>query len=325
MLYPWHVHLWQQVLGYWQLKRPPHALLLSGPAGLGKIDFAYHLAQLKLCQNITPETASCGTCRSCQLFQSGTHPDFIICRPESERSIITIDQIREMTQALSQTTYTQGGAHVVVIEPAHAMNIMAANALLKTLEEPLGDAMVLLIAPQQANIPATVRSRCQYLVFQPPTTQQALAWLAPHIPDESDARAALLWAGQGPLLAKAMYTAGQIADFQAIIQKMVQLVQQPFAVCQVAQALLTYPLQDVLQCFMLASWQALKWQACPSMREESRHVSPDLQTLARQCSDKVLFALWDKSQQRYHQCLAVPGLNGQSILEQLLSVLAGLE
>ena len=149
-------------------KRVPHAVLLAGPEGVGKRAFARWIATTSL--GISDEEVP-------QFIADlPEHPDLRwITIPEDKRSI-GIEQIRELVNDLSLTSY-EGGGKVAIIEPANAMTNNAANSLLKTLEEPPGDALLVLIADRVGKLPATIFSRCQRIDMAPPAEQDALAWL----------------------------------------------------------------------------------------------------------------------------------------------------
>lgn len=206
-IYPWNVSLWQRAAA--QHVRMPHALLLNGETGLGKQAFALHLAQLMLC-NEPRAGEPCDQCRSCHLFETQTHPDFNIVSPLDEGKSIGIDQIRELGEFLSLKPHTSH-RRAIVLSPAEAMNVNAANALLKMLEEPPpGNHLLLVTAAPQA-LPATIRSRCARIDFLPPNTTVATAWLTQQRAVDADADAALtaLAAANGaPLRAVALLAAG---------------------------------------------------------------------------------------------------------------------
>ena len=134
--------------------------LLWGISGLGKTNFAREFAVFLLCENNT----ACRKCRGCLLMHADNHPDFILIKPEEKSHSIKIDQVREMSQKLAQTAHA-GGYQIVVISPADAMPVQAANALLKTLEEPSGKIIIFLIDDQKSMLPATILSRCQKIFF----------------------------------------------------------------------------------------------------------------------------------------------------------------
>lgn len=175
MIYPWQSKQWQHLLQRRKQGNLAHAFLLHGSAGLGKLDFACAFAQLLLCAR-HDLTQACGECPSCQLLAAKTHPDFILVQPEAEGKVIKIDQIRALCEDFSKTAL-QGGYKVVVIEPADAMNIAAANALLKTLEEPEAETLLLLVSSRPQSLPATIRSRCQKIAFTIPEKEIAQHWL----------------------------------------------------------------------------------------------------------------------------------------------------
>jgi len=112
----------------------PHALLLEGPAGIGKQAFAQFVTDALLCEK-TASVGACGDCAVCSLTQTGNHPDISYTQPLGDSDVIKIDQIRELVTWL-QLTPQYHSYKVAVISPADAMNRNAANALLKTLEEP---------------------------------------------------------------------------------------------------------------------------------------------------------------------------------------------
>lgn len=158
-----------------------HALLLVGPEKMGKGEVAQKLAKRLLCSS-PGEGRACGQCRSCRQFDAGTHGDFsrVSFEPNDKgdklRSEITVDQIRRLGQWFSLTPQL-GGAQVALIEPAEGMNHAAANALLKTLEEPSPGRFLLLVCGEPGRLPATIRSRCQRLEFRLPSQEAAQAWL----------------------------------------------------------------------------------------------------------------------------------------------------
>lgn len=179
-LYPWQHQQWGQLLSQFRQQRLPHALLLSGAAGLGKLAFAEQLAWFLLCKTAADRgrteqlTTACGQCAGCRLLLANNHPDLLMVMPEEAGKNIKIDQIRELTFKLQQTAQ-RAGYQVVIIAPVEALNKAAANALLKTLEEPAGQALLLLVSHSPGVLPATIISRCQKIYFT--AAYQAKAWL----------------------------------------------------------------------------------------------------------------------------------------------------
>ena len=175
---PWQQQRWQQLQQQRLADRLPHALLLTGITGVGQRHFAEALALALLCDSVDSATGyGCGHCRSCRMVTSDNHPDLRYLEPEEVGRPIRIDAVREAIGWL-QLTRHQSQYRVLIIEPADSLNTAAANALLKTLEEPVAGTHLLLCSSQPARLPATIRSRCQQLPFSgqddPLATQQ---WL----------------------------------------------------------------------------------------------------------------------------------------------------
>lgn len=193
--YPWLAPVWQGFVARVEQQRLPHAMLLVGQSGLGGGDLALAMAQYLLCTAPTP-LASCGKCRSCLLLKAESHPDLLWVKPEEGAQSIKVSQIRDLTEFTSNTAQ-QGGRKLILISPADAMNISAANALLKNLEEPSGDCVYLLVTERPAFLLATIRSRCSRVQIPLPGTDQALAWLERN--KVANARSLLDAAGGRPL------------------------------------------------------------------------------------------------------------------------------
>ncbi|WP_295459133.1 DNA polymerase III subunit delta' [uncultured Thiodictyon sp.] len=181
-LLPWLEPNWARLQQALAIDRLPHALLIVGARGLGKRRLADLFARALLCRTPGPAALPCGTCTDCRLNAAGSHPDWrrVTPDPESKSGEIAIDAIRELTDR-SALTPVRGTRKLVLIDPADRMNAAAANALLKTLEEPAGNTLLLLIAEQPGRLPATIRSRCQLLKLAVPPQDQALAWLTPRL------------------------------------------------------------------------------------------------------------------------------------------------
>ena len=161
-------------------ERLAHAYLFHGEEAIGKRLTAIRFAQALSCER-PPETEgldSCGTCRSCQQIEARTHPDFFVIEPDPEQATqqIKIEQVREIEHQIMYRPLI-GERKICLINDADRMTIGAANALLKTLEEPPGHSLFLLISSRPAALPATIRSRCQALRFTTPARTQVEAAL----------------------------------------------------------------------------------------------------------------------------------------------------
>jgi DNA polymerase-3 subunit delta' len=184
LTYPWHQAPWQQVSQMQTSQRLPHALLLSGIKGLGKQDFAKALVARILCLQPSDDFAACGHCHSCLLLAADTHPDHKVVAPEDTGKQIKVDQIRDLKA--SQTLMPKvSAAKTVIITHADQMNISAYNSLLKLLEEPQPNTVLILISENSQQLPITIRSRCQTIVIPVPDQLQSLDWLSKQSPSRS--------------------------------------------------------------------------------------------------------------------------------------------
>ncbi len=204
-----------------------HALLLQGPAGVGQYELAVSLAQAWLCESSLPDLRACDACPSCLLFKAGTHPDYQVLGPEALRESlglveegeavkegktkpsreIKIDAVRAML-GFAQASSARGRAKVVVVHPAEALNTVAANALLKTLEEPAGRLRFVLTSSAPESLLPTIRSRCQPLNMVLPPNAEGLSWLQAQGLPGADAEVLLAAAGGRPQEARDWFEAG---------------------------------------------------------------------------------------------------------------------
>lgn len=173
--YPWHHIYWQHLTAYVHQQRVPQALLINGIAGLGKLQLAMQFSQYLSCLD-QQESTYCGKCEACQLFTARTHPDFTLIEPEEPGKAIGVDRIRKLSDKLSLAPQ-YSAYRVVVIMPAEQMNLNAANAFLKCLEEPPTRTVFLLLSERMQVLPATISSRCQKLLLKPPELDLATQWM----------------------------------------------------------------------------------------------------------------------------------------------------
>ena len=214
MAYSWQQSQWQKVQQQKQADKLPHALLLVGPEGLGKFDFAQHLAHSLLCQKPDNQGHACGQCTACKLIAAGTHPDMFFLMAEERGKAIKVDEIRHLSSDLTLTSQL-GGYKVALIADAHDMNINASNSLLKTLEEPTSHSSLILVSSNPQKLPITVRSRCQQINFSIPEHQQALSWLEEQGIDQAEQLLGL--AHGAPLLAAQLKQEDLLAHHQQLI------------------------------------------------------------------------------------------------------------
>ncbi len=253
-LYPWQMENWQLLQNQKASGRLAHALLLTGAEGIGKLVFVEQLAQALLCKSPDMEGLACGQCAACSLFKAGTHPDITRVSPEEDSKVIKIDQLRELTAGLTMTSQ-YGGYRIVIIVPADVMNTAAANSLLKTLEEPPPKTILVLVTSQPMKLPATVRSRCQQLVFPLPATEQAISWVGEQTGQSTQQAGLLLSLASGaPLRAAQIATGGQIEAREKLFNDLLELANGQADPVQVATSWLKMGANFPLYC--LYSWLA---------------------------------------------------------------------
>ena len=202
MIYPWQQEQWQHFLVAQKGRHLAHALLLSGLEYCGKQDFAKAIAHSLLCENPNEQGHACGQCKSCHVFRGGSHPDYQIIALQEGKKDISIAQIRELSHFL-ELSCSYGQSKVAIINHADRMNENASNSLLKTLEEPPQNTVIILVTSEPSALLATIKSRTQQIVFSTPNKAVAITWLQTqglrHTPE------ALLSIASGrPLLAKAL-------------------------------------------------------------------------------------------------------------------------
>jgi len=196
--------------------RWPHAMLITGRRGIGKRLLADALARALVCETPRATGLPCGQCPGCRYAVAGQHPDLRVVEPidvvdDVAKPVewIVVDKIRALT-GWAQLTSHRGGAKVGIVDPAERMNAAAANALLKTLEEPPPATFLLLVSHQPGRLPATIRSRCQTVAAPQPTAAEGAAWLAAN--GVRDADRVLAQAGGAPLAALALADEGYQAE-----------------------------------------------------------------------------------------------------------------
>ncbi|PKO92386.1 MAG: DNA polymerase III subunit delta' [Betaproteobacteria bacterium HGW-Betaproteobacteria-10] len=211
-------------------QRLPHSLLLVGQKGLGKFDLAKQFAASLLCEQQQPDGQACGKCLACNWYTQGNHPDFRLLQPgalsddveleegkKKPSQQIIIDQVRGLDEFLNVGTH-RGGLRIIVIYPTEAMNRSTANALLKSLEEPIASTLFLLVSSEPMRLLPTIRSRCQVVPVPLPSAKKAAQVLANAGVAEAGRWLAL--AGGSPGLALEMAASGQLAWLETLIKRL---------------------------------------------------------------------------------------------------------
>ena len=254
---PWQKSLWQRLAGRAQ---HAHAYLLHGPAGIGKRALAEHFMRFLLCQQPSP-VGACGRCKACLLVAAGTHPDHCVIEPEEADKAIRVDQVRQLVGFVTQTAQL-GGRKVVLLEPTESMNLNASNALLKSLEEPAGDTVLLLISHQPSRLLPTVKSRCVQQACPLPGREASIAWLGEHLPTlTSEQREELLaLAANSPLAAVNLHSQGVLDMRAQVVDGVKKLLKQQQSPSQLAESWNPVPLILLFDWFCEWAHLVLRYQ-----------------------------------------------------------------
>nr|VFJ94728.1 MAG: DNA polymerase-3 subunit delta' [Candidatus Kentron sp. LFY] len=221
--FPWHTRQWETCLHMQRTNRIHHAFLLRGARGNGKQTFATRWANALVCEETQPERRPCGLCRGCVLFGANTHPDIKMVEPPPGKKAIGIDQIREVIDYVWLSRQFAPWK-IVSIPGAERMTPAAANTLLKTLEEPPGNAVFILVSHRSDRLPITIRSRCRFLDFPIPPRESVLPWLVERLPRGSDAALLLDAVGGAPQLALRYGEDGTLEKRVALHQELTMLL-----------------------------------------------------------------------------------------------------
>ena len=315
MIFPWHAEHWQHALHLLAHERLAHANLLTGPAGIGKLAFCLHYMQTINCTQPGTDQHACEQCGNCRLFKARTHPDVRWLNVDEAADQIKVDDIREINEFMVLSRQ-QGAYKIVCINHAERINTNAANALLKTLEEPPANSVLFLVSQYADRLLATIRSRCQTWKFRVPDKALALAWL--HQQAKSDTLQTLLAiSGDRPLLALALHETG-LGETRAVFFKDVGLLMKK----KVTPTSLSAKLQNT-ELEQLVVWQQA-WctdlirchYASPPMHLENPDLYQGLHQLVGRVNVSLLFGFWDKLIELRR--LATTPLNKRLFIEDML-------
>jgi len=273
---PWFQSQYDQLRQQQESARLPHAFLLGGDRFQGKTSFALAVAAFVLC-DARESGKPCGECKNCKLRIAGSHPDLYKLEPGKHKSglhqdlysntkndnssYILVDEIRELVSWCAKTSQ-QGGFKVVIIKPAEAMNLAAANALLKCLEEPVANTLMILISDRPARLLATIRSRCQQIQVMNPSHQEAVAYLESKLPEHGDFNALLALAQARPLKALEINRTDLLTHYQALNQAMTDLFQRRILAHEAAATLADSDVETVLETLLYWLGEVLKSVHC---------------------------------------------------------------
>jgi DNA polymerase III subunit delta' len=325
---PWHQREFEALVG--AKDRLAHALLIHGPRGIGKLDFARALAQALLCESPGDAKAACGHCTACAWFETGAHPDYRQIEPAAESeddeaeeeeedkpakkgkkpSIwIIVKQIRTLPELINVTSH-RGGPKVILLQPAEALNVNAANALLKSLEEPPPGTHFILVSHRAHQLLPTIKSRCRQVALRTPDRDSAAKWLASQ--GVKDGTLALAHTGDAPLLALALDDSGYWGARKAFLR---QITAREVDVLDAAEAVRDLPVPHIV------SWLQ-KWCCDIAFYRTLREVryNPDEREAIARIADRVdpLAALRLYRRMTEYQLIAQHPLNAKLFIEHLL-------
>ncbi|NWN90469.1 DNA polymerase III subunit delta' [Marinobacter adhaerens] len=286
---PWLKTSWQTVQERLADGRFPHALLVTGESGVGKRAWADAVSELLLCTSPLNSEAgapvACGRCRQCELVAASSHPDVRAFSPEKSR-MIRVDQVRSLSEfAVSSPQVAE--RKVAIIDRADQLNINAANALLKTLEEPAPDFVLLLLQESGRPVLPTIRSRCQVVPLPVPSAGQANEWLTRKVagldsenrPSAEQLAKALMLAGNAPRLALEYATGEFPALRDEAFNKFREFMRGQVAVADAAKAFKALGLEDML--WLFEGWAADLARLCAGGQPADPEAGEMLGFLAR--------------------------------------------
>jgi DNA polymerase-3 subunit delta' len=297
-----------------------HAWLISGPIGMGKINLALVLARRLLGATEAPTELDATTALAAHAARHtpmDRHPDLHWLFPEEDKETISVDQVRDVTEIFTLTAH-RGGAKIAIIEPAEALTTAAANALLKTLEEPPQGSYLLLLSHQPGRLPATVRSRCQHLPLRPPNAAIVAGWLGVATSAITDAQQLV---GAAPLKLAAAVQGSDISFFNSLELDLAAVSQDKLEPQTVAQSWAKGDTELALSWLRRRLHAELRSRLGPSNgpTEVTVPAGATLHNAWRNLPARTLFEQYDRAEKLLNQLGS--GLNIELALQAMLNAL----
>ncbi|NNE38252.1 MAG: DNA polymerase III subunit delta' [Gammaproteobacteria bacterium] len=316
-IFPWQRQQWQYLVGTYQNGRLPHGLLLTGPSGTGMEDFTDAFAVWLLCNN-QGEQGACGECPPCKQALSGNHPDLHLVEPEEPGKQIKVDPVRALIE-FTQFTSQYKGNKVAIIRPAHAMNRNAANALLKTLEEPADNVILLLVSDSPSKLPVTIRSRCQRTQFSSVDRESGLEWLSDITQADSGHLESLWELAQGkPLHARDMVE-NDVAGHQIqVVADLRDLLAHRTDFMQITQKWTEYGASDVFNWLIYLMVTMTRTKLIVGSEKGKSPNNRDLQEIVNQLNLQQLMNCYDLARRHYQAATGLYNLNQTGLIEDFL-------
>ena len=294
-VYPWQESIWETLTE--RFPKLGHGLLFYGKKGCGKEAFTQQFLAWVLCQNRHLNNKPCGECGSCLWLKADTHPNYVHISTDDENkkqnAKIKIEKIRDLQPFVQQTG---DGWRVIVIEPAEALNIASSNALLKTLEEPGENIVIILLADHYLKLPATIRSRLQHFAMDRISTEQANNYLNQHLPEAGASQQQLLMnlSNQMPLQALDVAQSAWLPQRQDFVQDWKRLVIEKNMPMQIAtkwNKILSFSEFSQMFEYLLSDL------ICVKLNQSVKNIDINCEELAEQYSLEQLFNLYQDFQQ----------------------------
>ena len=292
-IYPWQQQVWETLTG--RFPKLGHGLLFYGKKGCGKEAFAQQFLAWVLCLNRQPK-GPCGECGSCQWLKADTHPNYVYISTDEDNkkqnAKIKIEKIRDLLPFVQQTV---DGWRVIVIEPAEALNIASSNALLKTLEEPGENIVIILLADHYLKLPATIRSRLQHFALDRISSAQFSEYVEAQLPEAGSSQQQLLMnlSNQMPLQAIEVAQSSWLPLRQEFMEDWKKLVIQknmPMAIATKWNKSLSFGEFGQMFEYLLSDL------ICVKLNQAVKNIDLDFNVLAEQYSLETLFKIYEDFQ-----------------------------
>ncbi len=313
--YPWLNQPYRHIISQHQAERAHHALLVQANDGMGDDALVWGVSRWLMCQQ--PDgLKSCGVCHGCQLMQAQTHPDWYRLEAEKGKSTLGIDAVRQVTEKLYHFAQ-RGGAKIVWLPDAAQLSESAANALLKTLEEPPANSWFFLSSREPSRLLATLRSRCMVLALTPPDETQSLPWLSRQMPqNEAALQTALRLSAGAPAAALQLLEPARWQARESLCNALPGALQQD--ILQLLPLLNSEDVAARISWLLALLVDALKWQ-----QGATRWLSnPDRQDVVALLSETFSARALDESAREWMQCreqlLHVAAVNRELLLTDRL-------
>ncbi|MCL4124032.1 UNVERIFIED_CONTAM: hypothetical protein GTU68_066244 [Idotea baltica] len=319
---PWHISSYERFIIQDELAR---AYLFYGAQGIGKKNLILNVIAYVFCENPS-HLAVCGECQSCHLIAADNHPDFFYLEPETLDIPIKIDQIRALINFVEKTPQL-GKKKIVLISPTESLNLNAANALLKSLEDPPGNTFFFLLSHQLNRVLATIKSRCVLQYCAPASKQQGIDYLSEYLPAETaNTHKQLLYlAYSSPLLAVELFQQDILKQRALVVSDFKFFLKRQITAIQLAENWRNIPLIHLFDWFYdwaqrIVIYQLTQYEQQLGLDDMSKVI----QYLAEKNSSETVFLIQDWLLCQRDKVIKQANLNKLLLIERLLLQWSGL-